>query len=112
MKRGLLILNLVRRTLRKLLTCIDYDFGEDKVSLLYNLPVDVKEGHFVVHTIDDGESRRFVVKLSYLAHPGFLKLLQQAGEEFGFRQKGILAVPCGYGDLQRLLESKKENTGW
>ncbi|KAL2466099.1 SAUR-like auxin-responsive protein family [Abeliophyllum distichum] len=100
MKRGLLILNLLRRTLRKLLTCIDDDFGEDEVSLLYNLPVDVKEGHFVVHTVD-GESRRFVVKLSYLAHPGFLNLLQQAEEEFGFRQKGNLAVPCGYGDIQR-----------
>lgn len=72
----------------------------------------MREGHFAVHTFDDRQSRRSVIELSCLAHMGFLKLLQQAEEEFGFRQKGILAVPCGYDDLQRLLESKKENFGW
>ncbi|CAI9762087.1 unnamed protein product [Fraxinus pennsylvanica] len=81
---------------------------QDEVSSLYNLPDDVKEGHFAVHTVDDGESRRSIIELSYLAHPGFLKLLLQAEEEFGFRQNGILAVPCDYGDLQR-LESKESS---
>ncbi|KAL3839691.1 hypothetical protein ACJIZ3_024282 [Penstemon smallii] len=73
------------------------------------LDTDVKEGHFVVHTVDDGELRRFIVELSYLAHPGFLKLLEKAAEEFGFKQMGILAIPCRYTDLQTVLEGKENN---
>lgn len=111
MKRCLLIHNPVKRTLRKILTCIDDIFYEDEFSLPYNLPDNVKEGHFAVHAFDDHQSRRSVIELSYLAHLGFLRLLQQAEEEFGFRQKGILVVPCGYGDLQRLLQ-KQEGKFW
>lgn len=83
MKRGLLILNLVKRTLRKILTFIDDVFDEDEISFPYNLPDGVKEGYFAIH---DGELRRSVIELSYLAYPGFRKLLQKAEEEFGFRQ--------------------------
>ncbi|CAI9778978.1 unnamed protein product [Fraxinus pennsylvanica] len=93
MKRSLLILNLEKRTLRKLLTFIDDVFDEDEIPLPYNLPDDMKEGAFAIHTMDDGESRRFVIELSYLAHPGFLKLLQQAEEEFGFQTKGCSCCP-------------------
>ena len=69
------------------------------------LPEDVKEGHFVVQTIYDGELKRFVIELGYLAHPGFLKLLELAEEEFGFEQEGVLAVPCGPSELLRILET-------
>lgn len=72
-----------------------------------DIPADVKEGHFVVRTFDNGEVKRFILKLGYLAHSGFLKLLDQAEEEFGFQQEGVLAVPCGPGELQRILESMK-----
>ncbi|KAK6147029.1 hypothetical protein DH2020_017941 [Rehmannia glutinosa] len=67
------------------------------------LPEDVKEGQFAVHTVDDGELRKYVLQLSYLADPGFLKLLEQAEEEFGFGQTGILAIPCTYSDLQTVI---------
>lgn len=60
------------------------------------VPEDVKEGHFVVWTVDDGSLRRCVVELSYLTHPGFLKLLELAEKEFGFEQMGILVIPCSY----------------
>ncbi|KAL6577065.1 hypothetical protein OROMI_011341 [Orobanche minor] len=65
---------------------IDHDFQDDENSLLSGLPEDVKKGHFVARTIYGGESRRVVVELSYLAHPGFLKLFEQAEQEFGFKQ--------------------------
>ncbi|MCD7473169.1 hypothetical protein HAX54_014806 [Datura stramonium] len=70
------------------------------------------EGHFVVHAIDDdddGKPRRFVVELSYLADPGFVRLLEQAAEEFGFEQEGVLAVPCRHSDLEKILESRKNS---
>ncbi|KAK3000559.1 hypothetical protein RJ639_020959 [Escallonia herrerae] len=68
-------------------------------------PWDVKAGHFVVHTVNDGEAKRFIIALNFLAHPGFLKLLDQAEEEFGFKQEGVLTVPCGPSELQRILKT-------
>ncbi|GFQ03295.1 auxin-induced protein 15a [Phtheirospermum japonicum] len=110
MKGGLVILKVVRKVLRKILTIsIQYDFdvnikGRDENNILPDiLPEDVREGHFAVHAVDDGELRRFVIELSYLAHPGFLKLLAQAEEEFGFDQTGVLAIPCTYSDLQTII---------
>ncbi|KAG6476488.1 auxin-responsive protein SAUR50-like [Zingiber officinale] len=44
--------------------------------------VDVPKGHFAVHV---GETRsRFIVPISFLAHPEFQRLLQETKEEFGF----------------------------
>lgn len=73
-----------------------------------DLPEDVKEGHFVVHTFNDGKLKRFIIELDYLAHPGFLKLLKLAEEEFGFKQEGVLVIPCGPNELQRILENRKD----
>lgn len=70
------------------------------------LPVDVKEGQFAVHTVDDGVLRRSVVELIYLTHPGFVKLLEQAEEEFGFGQMGVLVIPCTYSHLQSVTGSR------
>ncbi|KAL3531970.1 hypothetical protein ACH5RR_005491 [Cinchona calisaya] len=109
---GSVILKLVREMLIKVLTMpgrtspptVDIDSDEDCTSEQNNLPEDVKEGHFVIHTVDkDGNIRRFIIALSYLTHPDFLNLLEQAEEEFGFKQEGVLAVPCGHSDLERIL---------
>ncbi|KAH7844065.1 hypothetical protein Vadar_023844 [Vaccinium darrowii] len=67
-----------------------------------DLPEDVREGHFVVHAVDNGEPKRFVLELAYLEDPDFLNLLKQAEEEFGFRSEGVLAVPCGPNELQKV----------
>lgn len=64
------------------------------------LPGDVKKGQFAVLTVDDGILRRSVMELIYLTHPGFLKLLELAEEEFGFEQMGVLVIPCTYSHLQ------------
>ncbi|CAN0926942.1 Protein SMALL AUXIN UP-REGULATED RNA 54 [Linum grandiflorum] len=69
------------------------------------LPEDVKEGHFVVHTANDGEPKRCLIRLDYLAHPGIIRLLELAEEEFGLRQAGVLAVPCRSVELQNILGS-------
>ncbi|KAL0436396.1 UNVERIFIED_CONTAM: Auxin-responsive protein SAUR50 [Sesamum radiatum] len=67
------------------------------------VPEDVKEGHFAVIAVDDDELKRFVVPLSFLTHPSFLRLLEQAAEEYGFDHDGALTVPCRPTELERIL---------
>ncbi|KAJ1384058.1 Small auxin-up RNA [Sesbania bispinosa] len=70
-----------------------------------SVPEDVKEGHFAVIAVaEDGEEpKRFVVPLSCLTNPTFLRLLEQAAEEYGFEQHGALTIPCRPSELERLL---------
>ncbi|URE04917.1 hypothetical protein MUK42_20307 [Musa troglodytarum] len=41
------------------------------------------------------ELRQFVVPVAYLDHPLFAELLDMAAQEYGFNQKGPIAIPCG-----------------
>lgn len=70
------------------------------------VPDDVMEGYFAVLAKKGEETRRFVVGLEYLADPAFLGLLEQAREEYGFRHKGALVVPCRPQDLQNILDHR------
>lgn len=57
-----------------------------------DLPDDVPRGHFAVYV---GENRsRYVIPISWLAHPKFQSLLQRAEEEFGFNHDMGLTIPC------------------
>ncbi|XP_025979780.1 auxin-induced protein X10A [Glycine max] len=67
-------------------------------------PEDVREGYFVVLATKGGESKRFIVGLHYLNDPACMGLRDQAQEEFGFRQKGALAIPCQPQELQKIPE--------
>ncbi|KAE8650220.1 hypothetical protein Csa_011388 [Cucumis sativus] len=40
------------------------------------------------------EQQRFVVPVMYFNHPRFMQLLKEAEEEYGFDQKGTIAIPC------------------
>ncbi|XP_061343477.1 protein SMALL AUXIN UP-REGULATED RNA 12-like [Gastrolobium bilobum] len=56
------------------------------------LPLDVPKGHFAVYV---GEKRsRYIVPISFLAHPQFQSLLRQAEEEFGFDHDMGITIPC------------------
>ncbi|KAK9289582.1 hypothetical protein L1049_007738 [Liquidambar formosana] len=76
------------------------------------VPDDVKEGHFAVFAVEGGEPKRFIVELCYLSNPSFLSLLEQAEEEYGFQQKGALAVPCRPEELQKILEERRKLEEW
>ncbi|KAI3796995.1 hypothetical protein L1987_39683 [Smallanthus sonchifolius] len=53
---------------------------------------DVPKGHFVVYV---GINRsRYIIPISFLSHPEFQRLLQQAEEEFGFDHDMGLTIPC------------------
>ncbi|MCD7457242.1 hypothetical protein HAX54_034631 [Datura stramonium] len=68
-----------------------------------DVPEDVKEGHFAVIATDDDELKRFVVPLSCLTHPLFLRLLEQAAEVYGFDHEGALTLPCSPSEMERIL---------
>ncbi|KAI3450606.1 hypothetical protein Pfo_007271 [Paulownia fortunei] len=67
------------------------------------VPDDVKEGHFAVIAVDDDVLKRFIVPLSSLTRPSFLRLLEQAAEEHGFDDEGALTVPCRPSELEWIL---------
>lgn len=73
------------------------------------VPGDVKEGHFAVHAIGGREPEKFIVNLSYLSRPEFLKLLEQAEEEFGFHNDGVLVVPCHPDELQKVVSAPPQD---
>ncbi|KAG8374223.1 hypothetical protein BUALT_Bualt11G0108700 [Buddleja alternifolia] len=50
-------------------------------------------GHFSVITTGNGEQKKFLVGLDYLSYPPFVRLLEAAEREFGFKQQGVLAIP-------------------
>ncbi|KAJ0089417.1 hypothetical protein Patl1_32165 [Pistacia atlantica] len=67
----------------------------------------VKKGYFAVVAVKGEKPKRFTLELGYLNNPEFIKLLEQAQEEFGFEQKGVLAVPCQPEELQDILNLKR-----
>ncbi|WCJ40977.1 SAUR-like auxin-responsive protein family [Euphorbia peplus] len=81
----------------------DYDECEEEVSV----PKDVKEGHFAVIAVESEQPKRFVVPLSYLSNPTFLKLLELAAEEYGFDHQGALPIPCRPYELERILAGEQ-----
>ncbi|KAI3896770.1 hypothetical protein MKW98_009623 [Papaver atlanticum] len=72
-------------------------------------PRNVKKGQFAVIATEGDVANRFVVELDCLSNnPAFLKLLEKAEEEFGFRQAGILSLPCKPDELERALGSRRK----
>ncbi|KAG8648562.1 auxin-responsive protein SAUR32 [Manihot esculenta] len=88
---------------------------KDQIEAAKMVPEDVKQGHFAVLAVKGGEPKRFVVELEHLTNPAFMKLLEDAEEEYGFQQKGVLAVPCQPEELQIILGERKNrrmSTEW
>ncbi|KAL2323230.1 hypothetical protein Fmac_027609 [Flemingia macrophylla] len=79
-------------------------FSENQLETANVMPNDVRKGYFAVLAIKDGETKRFSVELDYLTNPEFLGLLDQAREEYGFKQQGTLEVPCRPQELQKILD--------
>lgn len=107
-KNGMMSLRIVVEKLQKSLSlgkkAVYYDSEdlEEGVDSAY-VPADVKEGHFAVIAVDGQEPKRFVVPLNSLTHPPFLRLLEQAAEEYGFDHEGALEIPCRPSELESIL---------
>ncbi|XP_031123303.1 auxin-responsive protein SAUR22-like [Ipomoea triloba] len=74
---------------------------------------DVKAAHFAVMVVDDDERRlkRFIVPLSCLRHPCFLRLLEKAAEEYGFEHEGALMLLCSPTELENIIAKQKQCNG-
>lgn len=105
MKGTLPFLALLNRAHQRRGAYIDDD-DESEVTAT-TVPEDVKEGHFAVIAMQGEETERFIVELDYLTDPAFLKLLEQASEEYGFGQTGALAVPCRPQELLKIIENRR-----
>ncbi|KAB2079947.1 hypothetical protein ERO13_A05G035700v2 [Gossypium hirsutum] len=68
---------------------------------------DVPKGYFAVYV--GPELRRFIIPTSYLSHPVFKILLQQAEEEFGYDHNGALTLPCEIETFKYLLKYIDQN---
>ncbi|BAT92000.1 hypothetical protein LR48_Vigan05g176400 [Vigna angularis] len=84
---------------------------EGSVSNSTYVPEDVKEGHFAVIAEGGEEHKRFVLPLSCLSNPTFLKLLEQAEEEYGFDHEGAVTIPCRPSDLEKILAHQWHHQG-
>ncbi|KAI4373547.1 hypothetical protein MLD38_011663 [Melastoma candidum] len=73
------------------------DCGYDAV------PEDVKEGHFAVIALEDEEPKKIVIPITHLRNPRFLRLLEEAAEEYGFGHAGALPIPCRSSELENIL---------
>lgn len=49
-------------------------------------------------------SERFLVPVKAFKHPSFSGLLEMASQEFGYKQKGVLRIPCDAQQFRRVLE--------
>ena len=108
---GLVLLRLLMKKLKRVISelpsrgpdqnVVDFDEEAEETK---KIPKDVKEGHFAVLAVKGGKPKRFILELSYLKNPAFLRLLEQAKEEYGFQQTGALTVPCQPEELQKILE--------
>ncbi|KAG5582997.1 hypothetical protein H5410_053624 [Solanum commersonii] len=80
------------------------DFKETSIEDEEVVPYDVKEGHFAIFAVNAKEERkRFILELNWLKNLTFLSLLKLAEEEYGFRQKGVLEIPCSHEELDKLI---------
>ncbi|KAJ4832433.1 hypothetical protein Tsubulata_042893 [Turnera subulata] len=121
--RGLVVLKLFTRKLQRALLfkrCtgfnrIGIEFREEEEEEeeegAKRVPGDVKKGHFAVTAVLGGEPKRFTVELKYLSDPAFLRLLEEAQEEYGFQQQGVLEVPCQPEELEKILHQRRSRSG-
>ncbi|GLJ54427.1 hypothetical protein SUGI_1168860 [Cryptomeria japonica] len=60
------------------------------------------------------ERQRFVIPTTYLSHPVFMMLLEKAREEYGFKQKEGLTVPCdveAFENAMFIIQSSQSASG-
>ncbi|XP_064986990.1 auxin-responsive protein SAUR72-like [Musa acuminata AAA Group] len=69
-------------------------------------PVSASRGYVPVIVGLGDDSKRFVIHLTMLGDAKMLELLYVSAEEFGFRNPGILRIPCDAGSFERWMHGK------
>ncbi|KAH9619012.1 hypothetical protein KSS87_000439 [Heliosperma pusillum] len=61
---------------------------------------------------EEEELQRFVIPIIYVNHPLFINLLKEAEEEYGFKHKGPITIPCHveeFKHVQGLIDQEQNN---
>ncbi|KAK9665173.1 hypothetical protein RND81_14G095400 [Saponaria officinalis] len=74
----------------------------------------VPKGCMAIMVGHEGEEqlKRFIIPIFYVNHPLFIKLLNDAQEEYGFKHKGPIIIPCHVEDflrVQSLIDHEQHN---
>ncbi|TMW84027.1 hypothetical protein EJD97_000213 [Solanum chilense] len=115
--KGMIILKLSIKKVIKIHFSTRYNDDKNRIDLEETsiedeevVPYDVKEGHFAIFAVNTKEERkRFILELNWLKNPIFMSLLKLAEEEYGFRQKGVLEIPCSHEELDKIILQLKIN---
>ncbi|KAK7332711.1 hypothetical protein VNO80_29466 [Phaseolus coccineus] len=70
----------------------------------------VPKGCLAIKVGQGEDQQRFVVPVMYFTHPLFMQLLKEAEEEYGFDQKGTIAIPCHveeFRNVRGIIDSEK-----
>ncbi|KAI4387342.1 hypothetical protein MLD38_005181 [Melastoma candidum] len=63
--------------------------------------------------LTDKEARRLIVHVTAFSDGGFIELLRESAEEFGFRHEGILRLPVTLEDFEkRMRRGLKRKMRW
>ncbi|VVA97050.1 unnamed protein product [Arabis nemorensis] len=106
--RKLRICCLFTRVSKRVENCGEF---EEEGNAATMIPRDVKKGQVAVVAVKGERAKRFVLELKELNKPEFMRLLEQAKEEFGFQLRGPLTIPCQPEEVQKILKgSSKESS--
>lgn len=71
-----------------------------------------KKGYVAVQVGDCSIFQRFIIPISYLYNPLFERLLEESREMYGFRNPGLLTLPCRVDEflvIQSQIKSRSKN---
>ncbi|XP_074295651.1 auxin-responsive protein SAUR23-like [Silene latifolia] len=74
-------------------------FSENSVCSIDYVP----KGYLAI-CVGKEQLKRYVIPTHYLSHQSFQILLNEAEEEFGFQQEGVLKLPCEIAIFDKILK--------
>ncbi|XP_027337431.1 auxin-responsive protein SAUR36-like [Abrus precatorius] len=76
---------------------------EPKYVELGHSPIELPKGHLAVYVGEsEDEKQRVLVPITHLNHPLIGKLLEEAEKIYGFDHPGVITIPCGISEFQRI----------
>ncbi|XLS44603.1 hypothetical protein HN51_001468 [Arachis hypogaea] len=66
----------------------------------------VPKGHMAIYVGEwEGEKQRVLVPVTHLNHPLLGKLLEKAEKVYGFDHPGVITIPCGISEFQKVQQN-------
>ncbi|MED6110072.1 hypothetical protein PIB30_039517 [Stylosanthes scabra] len=66
----------------------------------------VPKGHMAIYVGElEGEKQRVLVPVTHLNHPLLGKLLEKTEKVYGFDHPGLITIPCGISEFQRVQQN-------